>query len=271
LTALAKTENFNGIDIDFESMSSQTKPYFSLFIQGLAQRLHPLGKTLTCTVVPRTPPDMLYDKPVTINYAEDYTVLNKYCDEVRVMAYDQELYVQGMNDTKGNGNLYAPVADPVWVEAVINEVLKSVNPRKVMLGIPTYGYEYQVSWSQGMLRYERVRSFTFMEAMDRADSLGVEPQRDNAGELSFIYASSTHINVTASHISTVTSAMPLALSSSQIVGKTDPNASTTFFVSFPDSQSAADEIALAKKYNLRGAMIFKADGQLDPALWDLMK
>jgi len=55
ITALVRAQNFDGIDIDFESMSPATRPYYSLFIQGLAMRLHPLGKKLTCTVVPRTP------------------------------------------------------------------------------------------------------------------------------------------------------------------------------------------------------------------------
>jgi spore germination protein YaaH len=40
------------------------------------------------------------------------------------------------------------------------------------------------------------------------------------------------------------------------------------FVSFSDAQSALDKIDLAKKYGLRGVMFFKADGELDPAIWD---
>jgi hypothetical protein len=44
----------------------------------------------------------------------------------------------------------------------------------------------------------------------------------------------------------------------------------TLFISFPDATSAKNEIALAKKYGLRGAFLFKADGELDPATWDEM-
>jgi spore germination protein YaaH len=50
----------------------------------------------------------------------------------------------------------------------------------------------------------------------------------------------------------------------------NPNATTTFFVSFPDAQSEMDKVALAKQYGLRGVMFFKADGQMDPALWNLL-
>ena len=197
IAALVKSENFDGIDIDFEDMTSSTRPYYSLFIEGLAIRLHPKNKTLACTVVPRTPVSSLYDSnPLpTVQYAENYAVLNQYCDEVRVMAYDQGTIDIQLDASKGNGTLYAPTADPAWVEKVIKNTITTISPKKVMLGIPTYGYEYQVSWLMGATTYERVRSFTFFQAMDRADSLGIAPYRNNAGELSFTFASSTHIDV----------------------------------------------------------------------------
>ena len=197
IAALVKSEKFDGIDIDFEGMTSSTKPYYSLFIEGLAIRLHPQGKTLACTVVPRTPVSSLYaSNPLpVVQYAEDYAALNQYCDEVRVMAYDQGTIDVQLDASKGNGTLYAPTADPAWVEKVIKNTIATISPKKVMLGIPTYGYEYQVSWLMGATTYERVRSFTFFQAMDRADSLGIAPYRNNAGELSFTFASTTHINV----------------------------------------------------------------------------
>ncbi|MGC9599416.1 MAG: glycosyl hydrolase family 18 protein [Minisyncoccia bacterium] len=267
IAALVKSEKFDGIDIDFEGMTSSTKPYYSLFIYGLALRLHPVGKALACTVVPRTPVGSLYDSnPLpAVQYAEDYAVLNKYCDEVRVMAYDQGTIDIKLDASKGNGRLYAPTADPAWVEKVIKNTITTISPKKVILGIPTYGYEYQVSWNMGATTYERVRSFTFFQAMDRADSLGIAPYRNNAGELSFTFASSTHINnVGPALTSIVASTLPAALATA------NPNTSTTFFASFSDVQSTADKIALAKKYGLRGAMLFKADGDLDPATWGVM-
>ena len=267
IAALVKSKNFNGIDIDFESMEEQTQPYYSLFIQGLAQRLHPQKKLLTCTVIARTPPAELYTViPDNIVYPEDYTVLNKYCDEVRIMAYDQDTIDLTLNAQKGNGVLYAPVADPAWVSSVLKETLKTINPKKVMLGVPTYGYEYEVSWVNGVTTYARVRAFDYMDAMDRADSLSVEPTRDNADELSLTFASSTHINVGPVLTTTVLSPIEPA-----VLTSINPNASTTFFASFPDAQSIQDKITLAKKYGIRGIMLFKADGDLDPAVWGILK
>jgi spore germination protein YaaH len=267
VTQLVTSKKFDGIDIDFEGMYPATRAYYSLFIEGLAMRLHPLGKEVTCTVVPRTPPDSLYvTMPTsTIIYPEDYSVLNKYCDEVRLMAYDQETVDIKLDASKGgNGTLYAPVADPDWVKKIVQLALQSISPKKIMLGIPTYGYEYEVSWANGETTYQRVRSFDFFDAMDRADSLGVTPVRDNAGELSFTYSSTTYIAEPPILVSQVTSTEPAVLMD------VNPNATTTFFVSFPDAQSELDKVNLAKEYGLRGVMFFKADGDMDPGIWNII-
>lgn len=264
ITQLAKTNNFNGIDIDFEAMSTSTRPYYSLFIEGLSQRLHAAGKVLTCTVVPRDQPSSVYVViPKDLTYAENYPVLNQYCDEVRLMAYDQGTTDLKLDASKGgDGTLYAPTADPDWVAKIVQYALEYLNPRKVMLGIPTYGYEYEVSWNDNVTTYQEVRAWDYFDAMDRADSLGISPTRNNAGELSFTFTSSTYIQAPLDLINYVSSTEPAVLMTH------DPNASTTFFVSFPDAVSELQKVALAKQYGLRGVMFFKMDGDIDPAIWN---
>lgn len=267
IAKLVKDRKFDGIDIDYESKFAETKPFFSLFIKGLALRLHPSGKILSCTIESRTPLSSL--RPIAtedVKYANDYSVLNKYCDEVRVMAYDQGLIDIKLNVQKGNGHLYAPVADPLWVKKVLGEVLKTINRRKVALGVPTYGYEYQVTCKNGQIIYERLRSHTFFEAMNRADLVGVTPERNSAGELSFAYATSTRVTNASPELT-------LAVSSdcpSEITAL-DASSAAIRLVSFSDAESAAQKIALAKKLGLRGVSFFKLDGQGDPLLWEKMK
>lgn len=264
IAALVKKNNFDGIDIDFESMSPATRPYYSLFIEGLAMRLHPAGKKLTCTVVPREPASDVYVVvPKNLSYAENYPLLNRYCDEVRLMAYDQGTTDLKLDASKGgNGTLYSPTADPDWVTKIIQYALQYIDPKKIMLGIPTYGYEYEVSWSNNVTTYQEVRAWDYFGAMDRADSLGIAPVRDNAGELSYTFTSSTYIQEPLVLTSYVSSTEPAVLMHH------DPNASTTFFVSFPDATSELQKVALAKKYGLRGVMFFKMDGDIDPSIWN---
>lgn len=264
---LAKKMKFDGIDIDYEAKLPETKDYFSLFIKGLALRLHPSGKLLTCTVESRTPlADLLGGVPEDTRRANDYVALNKYCDEVRIMSYDQGLIDGKLDRAKGNGKLYAPVADVDWVKKTIQETIKYVNPKKIMLGIPTYGYEYEVSWADGFTTYKRLRSHTFFQAINRAVALNVVQERNSAGEYSFAYATSTTVGKISPNLTwQVSSTQPAVIATNSAQGL------YTRFVSFSDSESAAQKIALAKKFGLRGVVFFKLDGEQDPMLWDKMK
>lgn len=269
ITKLVKSQNFDGIDIDYEAKLADTNKYFSLFIEGLAIRLHPLKKTLSCTIEPRMPVSSRYTQTGTdedTQYANDYATLNKYCDEIRIMAYDQGVVDIKLDASKGNGQLYAPVADPDWIEKVIKEATKIINPKKIMLGVPTYGYEYQVTWDNGITTYYRLRSHTYSQAMERAKTYGATPQRNNAGELSFTYSTSTFVSdLSSSLIWTVSSTKPVAITS------TGTSAPTTRYVSFTDAQSINQKITLAKKLGLRGVVFFKWDGEQDPLIWQLIK
>lgn len=267
IAKLVRDEKFDGIDIDYESKLAETKPYFSLFIKGLSMRLHAKKKILSCTIEARTPDSSLYEiVPNNIPRANDYAVLNKYCDEVRVMAYDQGLIDVKLDAKKGNGELYAPVADADWVQKVLQETLKTISRRKVMLAIPTYGYEYQISWDNGLTKYQRLRSHTYFQAMNRSEAVGVAPLRNSAGELSFTYTTSTLVaNISTMLTWFVSSTLSPSIDSSNTAG------SAARFVSFSDAESAAKKIALAKKLGLRGAVFFKLDGEADPVLWDEMK
>lgn len=264
---LVRTMKFDGIDIDYEAKLPETKDYFSLFIQGLAIRLHPMGKILACTVESRTPlADLRGGIPDDVRRANDYTALNKYCDEVRIMAYDQGLIDGKLNTQKGNGQLYAPVADPDWAKKTVQEALKYISPKKIMLGIPTYGYEYEVSWSDGLLTYKRLRSHTYFQAISRAIAVGAVQERNNAGEFSFAYATSTTVGKISPNLTwTVTSTLPAVIADNNAKGL------YTRLVSFSDAESAAQKIALAKKMGLRGVVFFKLDGEQDPFLWSKMK
>lgn len=270
IAQLVQDEHFDGIDIDYEAKRAETKPYFSTFLKGLAMRLHPRNKILSCTIEARTPltslenPDAPERKP---SYANDYSALNKYCDEVRIMAYDQGAIDLKLDAKKGNGNLYMPVADPDWVEKVIVEAVKTISRKKIMLGIPTYGYEYAVSWGNNVTTYRRLRAVNFFAAMDRADSVGAIPARNSAGELSFTYTTSTFVEVSAALRSDVSSTPPSGIPLAFL----NSTSSVTRFVSFSDAESVGQKIQLAKKYKLRGAVLFKFDGEADPLIWQKMK
>ncbi|MCR4275737.1 MAG: glycosyl hydrolase family 18 protein [Candidatus Wolfebacteria bacterium] len=269
ITKLVKDQKYDGIDIDYEAKLAETNPYFSLFIEGLAIRLHPLKKILSCTIEPRMPVSSRYSQtntPEDYLYANDYKILNKFCDEVRIMAYDQGLIDIKLDVEKGDGKLYAPVADVDWVKKILDEAVKTINPKKIMLGVPTYGYEYQVKWDNGVLIYERLRSHTFVQAIERASSTGRTPLRNSAGELSFTYTTSTWVGGVSPSLNFIVASnqQPAELAS---LG----NGSVLRYVSFSDADAIKQKIDLAKKMGLRGVVFFKFDGEQDPLFWRVIK
>src|SRR3989338_4304039 len=92
ITKLVKDNNFDGIDVDFEGKYAEDKAYFATFLKGLYMRMG--NKWVMCTIEERTPLESRYygtDIPADASvYANDFKAINKYCDRVRIMAYDQQ-------------------------------------------------------------------------------------------------------------------------------------------------------------------------------------
>jgi spore germination protein YaaH len=177
-------------------------------------------------------------------------VIGKVCDQVRIMAYDQAGDDrQLVNQNAQAGNMYKPVADIDWVEKIATLALRDIPAKKIVLGIPTYGYKYEVIQLPGTstLTYSRIGSMNFNYADQLAKSLNVTPIRNSAGELSFVYGTSTDIN-----------GNPL-------------NGFKQYLVWYSDATAIADKVRIAKLYKLGGVVIFKIDGGNDPRVWAVLK
>jgi len=272
ITALVKKNNFDGIDIDFEGKYAETKPYFSTFLKGLYQRMG--KKWVMCTVEARTPLDSRYEKiPKNIQYANDYAALNNYCDRVRIMTYDQ-----GSIDLKLNAAApgpYVPIADTKWVEKVIRLALKTISKNKIVIGVATYGYEYDVTpLKEEGYRYDLLWTFNSKYAFDLAGQLGIAPERNIAGEQSFTYTPTS-----TNAISPVAGTADIALSNNDVLATTtfsqtsiSASAGAPFNILWwSDAAAIKDKVALARKLGIRGIAVFKIDGGADPAIWDALK
>lgn len=164
ITALVKKNKFDGIDIDYEAKLAESKPYFSSFLTELSIALHKDKKKLICTVEARTPPESKYattSKEILskVDYANDYKIIGKVCDQVRIMAYDQAGDDANLvNQNKSVGNVYKPVADIEWVKKVVTMALWEIPAKKIVLGVPTYGYKYEIIPAVGTssLQYSRI-------------------------------------------------------------------------------------------------------------------
>ncbi len=255
IVTLVKKNKWDGIDIDYENKTAETRPYFSAFLTELSKGLHKNKKQLICTIEARTPPESKYattSKEILsrIEYSNDYKVIGKVCDKVRIMAYDQagddaEL----VNQNNAVGNMYKPVADIDWVEKIATLALREIPAKKIVLGIPTYGYKYEIIFQPGTSTpsYRRIGSMNFNYANDLAKSLAITPIRNSAGELNYTYGTTTDSN-------------------GQPLGRY-----TQYLIWYSDARAIADKVKIAKLYKLGGVAIFKIDGGNDPNIWQVLK
>jgi len=274
ITNLVKEKGFDGIDLDFEGKLAETKNYFSTFLKGLYQRMG--KKWVMCTIEARTPLDSRYDTiPKDIQYANDYAAINKYCDRVRIMAYDQGSIDLRLNEAAEGP--YVPVADPKWVEKVIKLAEKTIAKKKIVIGVPTYGYEYEVTpLSEDGYRYDLLWAFNPKYALDLAQQLNIAPQRNSAGEQSFVFtdamaASSSNILASVT-TDTALSNNDLLATTTFYQTATSTSANAPFHILWwSDAKAIQDKIALAKKLGVAGIAIFKIDGGADSAIWEALK
>lgn len=266
IAALVKEKDYDGIDIDFENKSYETRDSFSTFLKGLYQRMG--KKWVMCTIETRIPlSDQYYGVPTPPGagqYANDLAAINKYCDRVRLMAYDQQGIDLKLKADAG-ARLYAPVGDPVWVEKVVNYMSKDIPKRKMLIGVPTYGYEYAVTtYANNEYVYDVLWTFNPGYAGPLAQQYGITPERAYWGEMAFSYVPLNN-NMTPP-VSGSVQALAAAGAASDLA--TLHNTNLTFrYVVWPDEVSVQQKIDLAKKLGVRGVSVFKFDGGQDPDVW----
>lgn len=272
---LVKQNDWDGIDIDFEAKKHETIDYFSTFLKGLYQRMG--KKWVYCTVEARMPLSHRYSPgaaipPDATDYANDYDEMNKYCDRIEIMAYDQgtiDVYLNSIRPAP-----YAPVSDPAWVEALVSMATKSIPKNKLIIGIPTYGYEYNITSISGSdYQYKVLWPFNPRYASDLASLLHATPARTSAGEAGFVYYANalTAVAPTGTDYTDTQQAMQTKTTVVQNADGTATAGQPINFITWSDAQAIADKVALARKLGVRGVAVFKFDGSQDPGMWDVLK
>ena len=268
ITDMVKKGKYDGVDIDYEGKKSATREYYSLFLKELNSALG--SKMLSCTIEARTPPDSLYRTvPPVIEYANDYDAIDRYCDRVNIMAYDQQRADLKLNDSR-KGEPYIPVADSAWVEKVLRLTTRSIDADKISLGVATYGAEWDLAVAPDWFKqYGKLWALNPSYAEDLMDDLDIDAYRNKAGELSFTYFPDG-VSIPRSYRAPrgtheANEAAARALAYANATG----NTTLVNVVWWSDAKAIEDKIELAEKYGLNGIAIFKIDGGEDQDIWDL--
>ncbi len=274
---------FDGIDIDYEAKSSDDKDNYTAFLKELSAKLgkNKLNKWLMCTIESRQPLTARYENgipPSEIAYANSLPDINKYCDRVRIMTYDQQNADIELNKAN-KGVLYAPIADPVWVEKVVKYMAQDISKSKMVIGIPTYGYEYQaISNIDGSgYTYTKLDVFNPKYGTDLAREYGITPGRNAAGELGFSYVPSSYSSdlpsqsVLAALAPKGTPQANLAGAGALMYSKTQGKQVPIELLVWSDAVAIKNKVALARKLGVKGVAVFKFDGGEDQTMWSVLK
>ena len=236
LRNLVVSNKYAGIDIDYEGKYFNDKNLFSIFISDLAKVLHGEGKMLSCTIEPRTtdsPHAHVPEKTLFI-WANDYNVLGNKCDVVRIMVYDHYFLTRGAHSwtqpIKNFGGLHA---DNEWTKSVLQYALRYIPKEKIILGVPTYGYEFTYKDTVRGRNFTRSNTLSYEKALSIQKMYGAKLQRLTKGEQYFTYK----------------------------------KAGVKKVVILADAKSSEKKIQLAKTLGIKGVYFFKVEGTEDPLLY----
>lgn len=124
LLDVVKKDNYDGVNIDFELLDPADAGNLTLFLQELKTSLG-VEKELSVAVFARTGKEK-WATPY------EYEKIGQIADSVVVMAYDYSY------STTAAG----PIAPLWWVKEVCDYMQKVIPQEKILLGLPTYGYDW---------------------------------------------------------------------------------------------------------------------------------
>ncbi|MEH7383712.1 glycosyl hydrolase family 18 protein [Bacillus sp. JJ1533] len=133
ITYLVTNRGYGGITIDFERVLAEDRDLFTGFLRELSDRLRPLGRTLTIAVPAKTSEEI----PWLRGY--DFGGIGSVVDYMFIMAYDFH----------HAGSEPGPVAPITDVRRTIEFAIRYVPHRKIIIGMPLYGYDWIIPHSPG--------------------------------------------------------------------------------------------------------------------------
>lgn len=138
LAEVMREKGYRGLDIDFEYVAEQDAEAFIAFIRNAVDIMHENGFFVNVDLAPKASADqrgLLYE-------AHDYGRIGEIADTVFLMTYEW-------------GYTYGPplaVAPINQVERILSYAVSEIPREKILMGIPNYGYIWQLPFEKGITR-----------------------------------------------------------------------------------------------------------------------
>lgn len=159
--AVMRAKGYEGLDVDFEFVAPENRQNYIDFIDKVTNRLNAEGYIVIVALAPKTSAD----QPGLLYEAHDYAGLGAVSNAVLLMTYEW-------------GYSYGPpmaVAPIPQVRRVLDYAVTAIEPSKIYLGMPNYGYDWPLPFIQGETRAPSIGN---QEAVDIARRYGAAIQFD---------------------------------------------------------------------------------------------
>ena len=154
-----QAKNYYGLDIDFEYILPEDREAFVNFIQNITTRLHEVGYDVMVALAPKTSAGqqgLLYE-------AHDYDAIGAIADLVLLMTYE-------WGYTFGEPMAVAPYNK---VREVLDYAVTAIEPSKIQMGIPNYGYDWALPFERGVTRARVIGNVAAVEQA-RDENVAIE-------------------------------------------------------------------------------------------------
>ncbi len=142
----AQVKNYIGWQFDFERIPATDRDAYSAFVEHAANKFKANKLKFSVAILGRTS-EKAEDLPPgswdNWSGVYDYKRIGKAADFVTLMAYD-------MPDSMG------PVTSMDWIKKTLAYVKKSIPANKISLGIPTYGWQWDVDDPKDVVKVKSV-------------------------------------------------------------------------------------------------------------------
>lgn len=264
IVSLVQKEKMDGININYEKISSLNRIHFLEFVQKLSKRMHELNLLFYCTLGARTgdrtigvlynnhkkecKPGRIQDKfkncsvSLSPGIGEEGAQFKKAlvdcCDRIYIMCYDEWGKPFFYRKEALKSNYFISHASHQWIDQALAYALTYIPKEKLVIGLPSYALEFQIIRENDLLKFKKTRNLTMRDAAALAKKHNITPTHTLGLEKCFTY---THHH------------------------------NHERYVCFVDSDAIADRISLAQKYGVNGLYFFKIDGGHEPVVWDIVK
>lgn len=155
LVETALSSGYSGWDLDWEKVYTIDKDKYSEFVDSLARELHKKNLLLAVTVHAQTGTSSDWEE----SKGHDYQALGRSADFIRIMAYDFHY------ETSAPG----PITPLDKLTEVLQFALSTIPKEKIILGLPTYGYDWN---------FKKTNSLQYQEVYEILKKLRTQPIRD---------------------------------------------------------------------------------------------